>query len=353
MTIRTIDEIIERARSVLQSENSELAAFPPYGNLYAIFRAIGTLVAEQDTKLNIIDDSLFLNTATGTALEQKAAEFGVSRLSGTSAVGDVIVIGDNTTIPINTVLTDPTTNFQYRTLSRVISRSNRAVVNVESLQRTVSANVEAGIILRSSLFPAAQFIVGSTYNPISDLYEGNISGGSERESDTELRSRTESVIRSIATGNRISIRETAINTSGISRVTVADNTPSLGFFTVYVDTRNQDIIRNLQINIDNVKPIGTAVLIRSFTIVDIDIIVNVTVRSTEDTNELIEELENSLAVYVDDLTIGSVLTKEGIAGTLLRNSRVINVEVISPTSSETVRDNQLFSLRNVQFRFRT
>lgn len=353
MTIRTIDQIIDRARSVLEAENSELATFPEFGNLYAIYRSMATLVAEQDSKIDSLDDSLFLSTATGDSLEQKAAEFGVSRRLGETARGDVIVVGRNTTIPINTILTNPTTNFQYRTLARVTSRSNRAVVSVESLQRSEQANLAAGSILRSSLFPAVQFTVGSSFNPILNVYEGNITGGDSRETDIVLRSRTEATIRSIATGNRLALRETAVNTGGVSRVTVSENEPSLGFVTVYVDTRNQDVIRNLKIRLDRAKPIGTSIIIKSYQIINIDVVLSVTVRSTEDTQTLIQDIQSLLAAYINNLSTGELLTKESIAGTVLQNTRVTNVEVITPTANEELGASQLFALRDLQIRFRT
>lgn len=353
MTIRTIDQIIDRARSVLEAENSELATFPEFGNLYAIYRSIAALVAEQDSKIDVLDDSLFLSTATGDALEQKAAEFGVSRRLGETAKGDVIVVGANTIIPINTILTNPNTNFQYRTLARVTSRSNRVAVSVESLQRSEDANLPAGTILRSSLFPAVQFTVGSVYNPILNIYEGNITGGATRESDILLRARTENNIRSIATGNRLAIREAAIDAGGISRVSVSENEPSLGFVTVYVDTRNQDVIRNLKITLDDVKPIGTSIIIKSYQVINIDVVLSITVRSTEDTTNLIQNIQSLLDSYITGLDTGEVLTKESIAGVVFQNSRVTNVEVVSPTTRTELGSNQLFALRDLQVRFRT
>ena len=353
MTIRTIEQIIDRARSVLEAENSELATFPEFGNLYAIYRSMAALVAEQDSKIDTLDDSLFLSTATGDSLEQKAAEFGVSRLLGEPARGDVVVIGRNNIIPINTILTNPNTNFQYRTLARVTSRSNRAVVSVESLQKTDEANLAAGTVLRSSLFPAVQFTVGSTFNPVLNIYEGNITGGAIRESDSLLKARTENTIRSIATGNRVALRDAAINTGGVSRASVAENVPSIGFVTVYVDTRNQDIIRNLKIRLDDVKPIGTSIIIRSYQLISVDVILSITVTSTEDSTALIQQIQSSLASYINNLSTGESLTRETIAGTVLQIDRITNVEVVAPTTSSELANDQLFVLRDVQITFRT
>lgn len=353
MPIRTVEEIIEQMRSTLVQEGSELATFPTYGNLYAIYRSVASVVAEQDSKIEVIDESMFLSTATGKALDQKAAEFNVTRLPGEPSVGTVIIVGENASVPINTILTDPSTNLQFRTTTRAVVRGNRTTASVEALRRTNAANLQAGTTLRSSLFPAVQFTVGSSFNVLLNQYEGSLIGGSSRETDEQLRSRVKAVISSSTRGTVGSLEIAALSTPGISQITISENDPSLGFVTVYTNNRNQDVMRNLKIRLDEVKPLGTGIIVKAFETINIDIIVSITLRSSEDIQTLTQDLQSELSSYVETIKTGDSITRDGIAATILQNNRVTNVEVISPSTNVELTANTLFALRDVQLRFRT
>ena len=138
---KTIDEILDNIRTVLKEENSELANFPEYGNLYIIFRSLASVISEQDSELDSMYDSLFINTSNDKNLDQRAKEYGLERQKGTKAYGSVIVENSlpisgnfNTKIKRGTILLNPFTNKQYMVLKDVSLVGLRTLLEVESLE---------------------------------------------------------------------------------------------------------------------------------------------------------------------------------------------------------------------------
>lgn len=348
MTSRSVDQIIDQFRLSLSQDNSELATFPEFGNLYAIYRSVALVVQEQDTKLDALNDSLFLNTATGPALDKKAAEFNIFRQDGIASAGSVIILSNvNRAIPKDTVLNDPNTTLQFRVVSRVNIINGRGVGVIEATEFTDEANLFAGTKLTSSLFPATQFIVGNQYDVISDSYRGNLVGGQEREDDEELRNRVYETLQTLSLSTVDAIRINALNINGVSKVSVRENTPALGFITVYINSSDRNVIKLVENRLNTIKPVGTALIIQTFE--NISVQVNLTVTTVNRTGfaNLNAQITQEVRQYIDNITLNNSLTKEGIAGSVLGLPGVINVEVLSPSNAISISDVEILNLTDI------
>jgi len=339
-------------RTSLVDDNSELADFPQYGNLYAIYRSIALTIKEQDTKIDTVSSNLFLNTATGEALDAKAREFNITRRLGTSATGGIIILGNINSIPAGTILTDNQTGLQFTTINRIVVTAQRGVGSIEATEFTPLANLQAGRELFSSVFPNVRFIIGTSFDPFLSVYRGDLVGGSYRETDSELRSRIIDTLSSLASSTAQAIELGALNINGISRVAVSENNPGLGYITVYINNSQQSVINKVKRELDIIKPIGVAVQVKAFESVAVNIALTITTFSNTSTVTLNNQISSSLQTYFNTISQNSTLTREAIAGVVLNVPGVINVAVTTPTDNIFIGPNEILTLNNINITYK-
>lgn len=353
---KSIDKILSEIRSVLREENSDLATFPDYGNLYAIFRSIASVISDQDAELDSIYNSLFLNTTTDENLNKRALEYGIQRLEGSRATGSIIIETPssisrlrNTTIQRGLILLNPFTNKQYITLDPVLLDRNRVVVRVESLESSNEVNLESGTKLTSNFYKNIDFTVGDFFNSLTREYEGDITGGSNKETDDELRRRILEIVQVKQSSTKDAIRITALQIQGVQEVLIEENVPSIGYINIYIDNSNFDIINQVKLNVEKVKPLGTIVNVKSFSNFTLNINVNINLANSNNLVDRSANLRSVITKFISNLD--KTFTKESLAGTILNNSFVNNVEVISPVGSINIGDKEKFTVGSINIQF--
>lgn len=352
MTIQSVQQIIEQMRGALKEDNSDLHTFPQYGNLYSIYRSVALVVQEQNTKLDSLNSNLFLSTASGESLDNKASDFNIFRLQGQRSSGSVIVIGKISEVVADTILTHTNTGLQFQVQNRTVLIGGRAVVSVQSTEFTSFANLEPGTELTNSLYPNVRFIVGASFDPISNQYVGGLYGGREEETDDELRSRVLETINSFGTSNTRVFKQQVLNIEGISKVDVSENNPSLGYITIYVDNADQQIIKQAEIILSRVKPIGTALIIKPFSFVSVDIVMTITTFNQRNLTDLERNIRLSLEDYISNISFNNELTKEGLAGAVYNLEDVVNVKVINPSSSISIKKEEILNLGSLTINYK-
>lgn len=352
MTIRTIEEIIDQMRTSLVDDNSELANFPEYGNLYAIYRSVAAAIVEQDVKINTVSSNLFLNSATGEALDAKGKEFNIIRRDGLPSTGGIIVLGDITNIPAGTILTDNQTGLQFTVVNRISLIAQRGIGTIECVEFTGLANLNAGRELFSSLFPNTKFIIGTSYDPFLSLYRGGLIGGSERETDDQLRQRIINTLSTLSTSTINALELAALNVNGVSKVTVVENNPGLGYITVYINNSQKSILNQVKSRLNNTKPVGVAIQIKSFTSITIDIDLTVTSYNSTNTVNLNNKISAAIQTLLNGLSSNSTLSREAIAGSVINVPEVINVAVTNPTSNIEILSNEILTLNNLNITYK-
>jgi uncharacterized phage protein gp47/JayE len=343
--MRTIDSILFQMRQSLEEVNSDLSTFPEYGNLYAIFRAVASSILEQDTKLNTISSSLFLRSAAGEALDAKASEFNLSRSPGAYSKGPIIVLGVSTSIPANTILNDINTGLQFSIDNQINIISSRSVGSITSTEYTELANLTAGTELYSSLYPNVRFIIGSAFNPQTNTYIGNLTGGVNKETDNDLKDRISNTIKTLSLSNIDALKIAARNIDGVTQISIIENQPSIGYITVYVNNSEINFLNTVKIRLDAIKPIGTAIQVKPFKTIPLNIALSLS--SLNNTTQLRNLITLKLRAYLQSLNPGSTLTRESIAGVILQFAEVSNVNITTPSSNITSKKDELFSLNNL------
>lgn len=352
MTVQSVRQIIEQMRSALKEDNSDLHTFPTYGNLYSIYRSVALVIQEQDIKLNTINSNLLLSTATGESLDNKASDFNIFRIKGQPSSGPIIVQGSISSIDENTILTDPSTGLQFQLQNRVRLINNRGSGSVISTDNTAFANLRAGTELFNSIYPNIRFVVGGSFDPISNNYLGNLNGGRGDETDEELRARVLTTVSNINNSNTNLFEQQVLNIDGISKLDIIENFPGLGYITVYINNSNQQIINEATILLENVKPIGTAIVVEPFKNVEIDITITITTFSRQPLPNLENNIKQELDDYIQNISTNNELTVEGIAGVVYNVDGISNVKVITPTSSISIKKEETLNLGTLTINYK-
>ena len=349
--IRSIETIIDQMRAELESSNSELANFPNFGNLYSIFRAVGSTIIEQDVALDTLNSNLFLTTATGDSLDAKANEFNIQRKLGTPSAGGIICLGSSINIPPNTILTDPKTGLQFSVTERIIIGGTRGVGSIKCTEFTSSGNLRPGVELLSSVFSNIKFIVGNSYDPFTSSYKGGLVGGSSREEDAELKTRILTTLNSLSLSTLDAIELAALNINGITKVSVVENEPSLGYITVYINNSQTNTIKLVEQQLNLVKPVGVALQVKTFNNILIDVNLSISTFSNTNTSLLNNSIVDAIQTYINSLNQGDTITRESLAGSILKLGSVNNVNILTPASNILIKSNEVASLNNINISY--
>ena len=349
---KSIDTTLNEFRTVLAEQGSDLANFPDYGNLYIIFRSIASVISQQDTEIDILKNSLFLNTTSDANLDKRAAEYNLQRNQGTKATGTVLIESNSEfrskgskAFPKDTILLNPITNKQYKTTERVIINSGRVAVAVESIDTSIDSNIEAGTALTNTYYKNLNFIVGDFYNNLDAVYEGDIYGGSNKESDYSLRNRILNLSKLRQPSSLASLEITAKNVEGVNTVIVEENVPSLGYINVYIDNNNYNIIKKVESTLEKLKPLGTILTVKQFSRIPLNINVNVEISNRFDLSNKDNLIRGAIVNFINGLN--NEFTKESLAATILNIPSISNVKIIAPIENLTIKSKERFTVGSI------
>ena len=256
--MRTLEQIIDSVKLELSSNNSPLANFNKFSNLYVLFRTVAKSILEVESYVEEQSEQKYISGLSGSDLELKALEYGLQRNSeGAKAIGSVLVSSSLTTnAPFNIVLTDLESNNQFFLLSNVIADSNEKVVTVQSVESKFVA-IPAGTTLYSSLYPNVTFIVGSFRDTVTSLPQGDIIGGSEIEDDESLRRRIIQRMNSSYISTESGIVSSLLEEVNLERVYIKNNYPLTGYLSVFIDSDDELIKQQTQTVLENTIAAGT------------------------------------------------------------------------------------------------
>jgi uncharacterized phage protein gp47/JayE len=199
--------------------------------------------------LTSVQAAAYILSATGSDLDNKAADVGVYRKAAVAATGQVtfsiaVSGGSPTIIPIGTLVgaepADPSGSpIVYATTTTGTIPSGQTQSNsvaVEAVNTGTLGNVAAGAINQVLSGPGGTFVT----NPLS------IGGGANTESDTSLRTRALAAVPNASQCTAAALIEAALSFPGIASATVVDLTNPAGDFQLgcvqlYVDDGTGDI----------------------------------------------------------------------------------------------------------------
>ena len=263
---------------------------------------VGVEFAKYYIELDNILSIMFLEDATNEFLDKKVHDFGIYRKLGTSATGSIKVTGVNGThIPKGSEVLSQG-ELVFYTLHDAWIEEEEAIIEVEASNVGTDFN-----IIPNSIDKFAKKIEGVS----SVTNEEEFKGGTDTETDEELRERFFEIIRRPATsGNIYHYEQWAKEVDGINEARVKPLWSGNGTVKVIVSNDNNivddEIVQKCQEHINNVRPIGADVTVITPSPLDVTITGNVYIEEGYSLYDSIVEFENNLRKYLsscDDTVI--------------------------------------------------
>lgn len=350
--LRSIEDVLRSIRDSLSETNSPIKDFAPYTNLYAIFRAFSSVITEQEFSLARFKDLLYINSSNGVDLDTKARDYDLYRLRGSLSKGFVLVSGYPVNISKGTILTSSSRGLEYELTTDVsVVDGSEIPVGIKSISYSELTNLEAGSVLYSSLFPSHTFIVGKYRDTVTNKPIMNLSGGSGIESDQDLRSRILTRIKGTEYGTKLAIEQAVKKLDSVNQCYIYESTPMTGYFTVYIDSSDLEVLSEVKREINKYKPIGVRYEVKVISYTPIDVYMQVKLNNLQAASSISSLIKGNLSILSSSLKPGETLYKSHIMQQASRANGVREIIVTSPSTDIIPKNNSLVRIDNVNLSF--
>ncbi|EFG7849513.1 baseplate J/gp47 family protein [Shigella sonnei] len=272
---------------------------------------------------------IFPDTADTEYLELHCRTRGITRKPSTKATGPITLTGDVGS---------------YADSGLVIKRDDKSYITTEPV--TIGSNgqvVVAGLALADGTAGNTAVAQAGMLTTTPDGFDsavtiGVMSGGTEKESDTELLTRLlELIRRPPAGGNRHDYKRWALEVPGVSAAYVYPLRRGLGTVDVVITSANNlpssEIIKNTQAHIDDVRPVtakNTLVLAPTIKEFELDIKARLEGISLQDATT---QINAALTDYINRLNPGETFIRSQAEMLISIIAGVTDRQIVSPTGN--------------------
>lgn len=179
-------------------------------------------------------------------------------------------------------------------------------------------------------------VINSSVDGISEVNNKNdISGGTDEETDDELRDRAKEALVKLGRGTCDSIRSAVKDITGVIDCSVYDMRSGVGTVDVFVicdqDTPDEDLVNEIMETIENTKAAG----IKAYLMYPTPIYVNIQCNITSDIEYNEQAIYELLFERVNTMTIGTSLIVNQLERMVLNyiNSDKADIEFIKPVEN--------------------
>ena len=251
--------------------------------------------------LDAIEDMTFVNEDSGEYIDRRAAEYGITRKSGTKAKVTLTFSGEvGAEIDAGAEVEDDKGNVFSTDAAAAIGGGGVCSVPATCTEPGAAGNVAAGTI---AYF--ASDIVG--VDEVTN--EGKAEGGTDEETDAELMARLDAFRKRPATsGNAYSYEQWATEVDGIGYAIVRPLASGAGTVNVYVASSAKRAVTpekaaEVAAHIETMRPIGATVTVESVTETEIDITVKIKRSGEKTLAEITDAISASVTAYIENLGI--------------------------------------------------
>lgn len=304
-----LEELIRRTDTELAARLG-LGPLPPRSALGVLARVSAGLSHSAHGHLEHVADQLFPATADREHLERHASLRGITRKAAAFASGVVTFTGTaGSTVPLGARLTRADGALYETTAHATLDSAGTGTATLEAVVPGLAGNAVLGTVLT---LQTAALGVAPTATASA------IEGGTDQESDDELRARVLASWRARPmAGTEGDYVRWALEVPGITRAFVRARTPTLGMVTVLVvaDGNTPTIaptsaqLAAVLEHIDLVRPVTARVLVQAPVLEELDL-----------TIELSPPSASVRALVVASLN--EAITREAVPGGTLRLSRL-------------------------------
>lgn len=302
--------------------------------LRTILEAVAAIVEEVWYKLQFFVSLFFLDTSQGEWVDRRLKDFGMERKEGGRAYG-LIAIGRETPSPISilissgTIFQDETGKLQYTTQDDVILNigSISVDVKVEAVDAGTAYNLPTDTILKQS---------GIAISGIEWAKIKLMGGGEDIESDADYKNRVPEYFDSLSRGTAPAIRYAASRVSGVVSVTLKENVPSKGWFTIYIDdgsgVANNTLLQTVRAVLEDYRAFTIQYIVDTAKLTDFTTTLQVIAKTDANADSVKTAVQVAIINYVNALEMGIPVYLADLIYLARNVGGVENVRVITPTS---------------------
>ena len=273
-------------------------------------RVLAGEIYQERTYAEYILRQMFPTTAMGEYLEAHAAQRGLSRKNGTKAVGSLVFtaaedLHDDILIPAGTEVCTTDQMLRFVTDSDTVLTTNAHTVNVNA----TAARIGSAYNVRVNS-------IGILVTPVIGIASVNnivrFTGGTDDESDEQLRERVADSYRDIPNGaNAAYYRSIALSVDGVYSASAVGCSRGVGTVDVYACDRGRTLsaakIQEIQALLDEKREVNVDVRACSPTELTINLYIRLTVADGYDFDTVAGNVSTAVTNYINDLGIGKNL----------------------------------------------
>lgn len=350
--MRSPEEILESFQRYFIEYNSPLKDFIKYGPTYFILRAFAGIINEFEVTQDLKIEQNSLIKSKGLNLDAVAENYGFTRQEAIYAQGYVLIIAqfvNNQIIPEGTILSDLNNQYKFKILQETIIDNYEISILVEALEAK-NIFLPAGTKLQNANFSNLEFSIGQ-YKDLNKQIQVPLIGGKEQESDFDFRKR---ILFYLNSYNIFSIAklESILKEFSIEQTFyIYNNFPTVGYFTIYIETTDFNLLENIKNIINNNIPLGIKYLILPLDIFLLNIDINIQIKNyiNLDINNLKNNLSNLISNYFKSLNIGSTILKDNLIKYLILNLEIetLNLNINNMPNILNLNNNQIAKLNDL------
>jgi hypothetical protein len=288
--------------------------------VYTLSRGSAALATAQDLRLESIEKS-YLTNATGQQLDSIGLSFGLARLQPSFSVGSVLAISLSETESLTQGfrLLEPKTGLEFiGTANSTVSVTGvtEVPITIRALSLGSRSNLVSGTEVFSTAFPDVRFIVGSAR---TNVYIGDLTGGSDSETDEQYRSRIGIWLSSRSSGSSSELVLKLLELDTVDRAFV--KTTVGGVAEIWIDslqTLTNLEVEELKTYVLGFMPAGIfPVVVQAKRVpLNFELVVEPLSGSRANLQTLTSTLNSVVRSFIDSLSVGDLLLRESLLQSL-------------------------------------
>lgn len=315
------------------------------------FKVLAGEIYNAQVNMEWLKRQMFISTATGKNLDYLASQRGLSRKAATKSKGRITfylptAVEHGVTIPKGTVVATAEENPVriVTTEDSIIEAGDvLAVVNAEAVEGGKRGNIKPATAVVCVSVPIE---IDSTTNYLA------FSGGTDEESDEQLRTRIEDSYIRLANGtNAAYYEQLALTVDGITKASAVGKVRGIGTVDVYVFGTGGDAatvaVEKAQELMEEHRGLNVDVKVINAEKVPYALDVTVWKKDGYSIDEVNALCSKAFADYIDSLRIGSRLYLSSVGKALLDTGCIENYEFNTDMSSVISSCSQCFTVGNI------
>ncbi|MDR1701334.1 MAG: baseplate J/gp47 family protein, partial [Sporomusaceae bacterium] len=310
-----------------------------------ILEAVAAIAEEVWHSLRLFVFKFFISTSEGEWLDKRLNDLGMERNQGSKAFG-LLTFGRDTPSPLSVYIpagTIATLQADTGELSYITQQD--AVLNIGDLAVDVKAEAadpgtEYNLLPDTLLKQAGIAITGIEWVKIK-----LIGGGADIESDEEYKSRVPDYFDSLARGTGKSIAYAAQNVTGVKSVTMRENFPDKGWFTLYIDdgsgVANEALLHSVRAVVEDYRAFTVMYIIDTAKLKMFSAQLKLFYSVGINEEAVKKSVQEDIVKYINELKMGAPLYLADLIYLAKNIEGVENVRIISPVEDVVIADDEL------------